>query len=74
MFEVRLKKGHPTGVYRRKGIVFTSTEVKKLKTVPKEVLNDKWLEVTELEKKGPASPPETTPASPPEKTTPGNEQ
>jgi hypothetical protein len=46
LFTVRLKPGHPTGVYHRAGIMFTATAPTVLDTVPVEVTYDPWLLVT----------------------------
>ena len=56
MFEVKLKAGHPTGTYRRAGIVFLAGEVKKLNKLPDAVKKDPWLEVSE-----PKEPPKQEP-------------
>ena len=47
MFEVRLKPGHPTGTFRRAGIVFTTTP-QRFEKVSDAVINDPWLEVKPL--------------------------
>ncbi len=43
MFEVRLKPGHPTGVYHRGGKIFTKGEIVKMNIVPTVVGKDPWL-------------------------------
>ena len=48
MFEVRLKPGHPTGVYHRGGIEFTASAPVQLEKAPKAVREDSWLVVTEV--------------------------
>lgn len=49
MFKVTLKRGHPTGTYRRAGIEFTSSAPVILPEVPEAVAKDSWLTVTEVE-------------------------
>lgn len=49
MFEVRLKRGHPTGEYRRGGEVFTHSEPKFFEEVPAVIANDPMLEVVSEE-------------------------
>lgn len=57
LFEVKLKLGHPTGVYQRAGVTFTSrlvtTFVADVVTltedqVTDEMRNDPWLDVAEI--------------------------
>ncbi len=49
MFEVRLKPGHLTGLYRRGGKVFTKNEPVKMRTVPEIIAKDPWLIVTDAD-------------------------
>ena len=51
MFEVRLKPGHPTGIYHRAGIEFSASAPTVLEQVPKAVRKDPWLIVKEVEEK-----------------------
>ena len=47
MYEIRLKPGHPTGVYHRAGIEFSISSPTFLEKVPDAVMNDAWLIVSE---------------------------
>lgn len=47
MYEIRLKPGHPTGVYHRAGMIFHPIEPVMMEKVPDAVMNDAWLIVSE---------------------------
>lgn len=47
-YEVRLKPGHPTGVYHRAGLTFSRGEPTLLTEVSEAIKNDGWLIVTEV--------------------------
>lgn len=49
MYEIRLKPGHPTGVYHRAGIEFSISSPTFLEKVPDAVMKDFWLIVSECE-------------------------
>lgn len=48
MYEVKVKPGHPAGIFRRAGMTFTAEPVK-LDKVPEAVVKEPWLIVTEIE-------------------------
>lgn len=48
MYEVRLKPGHPTGIFRRAGKVFTTNEPVKMNKIPPEIGNDPSLQIIEI--------------------------
>lgn len=47
-YEVRLKAGHPTGIFRRDGKVFTTKAPVRLNKISDAIANDPMLEVTEV--------------------------
>lgn len=49
VYDVRVKPGHPTGAYRRAGLVFSVHDAVRLDEVPDEIRTDPWLIVTEAE-------------------------
>lgn len=49
MFEVRLKPGHPTGVYHRGGHIFSASAPTRMEQINKEIAKDPWLIVNNLE-------------------------
>ncbi len=52
-WSVRVKAQHPSGTYRRAGLVFTR-EPTILDELPKEVRNDPWLIAERVKAEGPA--------------------
>lgn len=48
-YEVRLKPGHPSGVYHRAGLIFSASGPTLLDAVPEAVAIDPWLIVTAVE-------------------------
>jgi hypothetical protein len=46
-YEIRLKPGHPTGIYHRAGLEFSASTPTYLEEVPDAVANDAWLIVSQ---------------------------
>lgn len=49
LYAIRLKPGHPTGVYHRAGLAFSASSPTYLETVPAAVANDPWLRIENWE-------------------------
>lgn len=47
-YEVRLKPGHPSGMYHRAGLTFSASAPTRMDEVPAAVATDPWLIVSEV--------------------------